>query len=113
MSFDLFSVYLSLEGLTLIITTLIAAHFSRGAIESGLKYIILSGFSSAFLLFSCSLFLFFFGSTSFLSIKILANSYAYIYSNNIIIQPIGHFFIKHLHLLLILFFLNFLFKLSL
>jgi len=75
LSFDLFCIYLSIEGLTLVLTILIAANLTRISIESGLKYILLSAFSSCFLLLSIGFFLFFFGTTNLLALKILINPY--------------------------------------
>ena len=69
MSFDLFGIYLCIEGLTLVLTTLISSNLTRISIESGLKYSLLSAYSSCLLLLAISLFLFFFWYNKFINFK--------------------------------------------
>ena len=112
MSFDLFGIYLCIEGLTLVLTTLIASNLSRIAVESGLKYTLLSAFTSCFLLLAIGCFLFFFGTTNILTLKILSNSN---FLNPVIYNvfvSINLLFLKNLNYLLIFFFFNLFFKLA-
>ena len=112
MSFDLFGIYLCIEGLTLVLTTLISSNLTRISIESGLKYSLLSAYSSCLLLLAISLFLFFFGTTNLLTLKILINSFVLNSKLNFFFLSINVIFLKNINYLLLFFFLNLLFKLS-
>ena len=112
MAFDLFGIYLCIEGLTLVLTSLIASNLTRLSIESGLKYTLLSAFTSCFLLLSIGLFLFFFGTTNILTLKILSNSNLLNPIYNFFFFSLNLIFLKNLNYLLIFFFLNFFFKLA-
>ena len=111
MAFDLFSIYLCIEGLTLVLTILISSKLSRISIESGLKYILLSAFTSCFLLLSISLFLFFFGTTNFLTLKILSNST--LLNTSLVYNSLSTYVISRtFNYLVIFFFFNLFFKLA-
>ena len=112
MSFDLFGIYLCIEGLTLVLTTLISSNLTRISIESGLKYTLLSAFSSCLLLLSIGILIFFFGTTNLLSLKLLANSFILNPKLNYFFFTIHIILLKNLNYLLIFFLLNLLFKLA-
>lgn len=112
MSLDLFTIYLAIEGLTLILSVLLCYNLTRSSVESSLKYLILSSFTSCLLILSISFFICFFGSTNLLFLKILSNIYLFKFLNNSIFLHVGFLFLKYLNYLFFFFLLNILFKLA-
>jgi len=104
-AFNFMTMYIALIGFSLTLYALILYNSKKYAgCEAGLKYYFLSIFSSALILFGIFLIYYKFGTTNFISIKLLLND---LMANNVI-----RIDLLLVNILLLFFTLGFLFKLS-